>query len=222
MSSPGHPYCWSMGHDEEYEPHVLVYSAGEPVQPVHLLYEEFTETITSDPWTKPGAPEPLWLVLSFPRTALNLRVHEGGQTEQPGPGVKGMVSAIVSEPRTWSAPLTVTDQVPVRVSRQRLLTQLFTPDIRTVPENTPGGIAREVVRGAAPSARGAHNPIPSKTAAHPTIAPVVFRGRLTTPPFLVSFLRAGRGPQGCRESGSGSPSAPTSSAHPRASRAKVR
>ena len=75
--------------------------------------------------------------------------------------MKGMVPAIVSEPRTWSVPLTVTDQVPVRVFRQRLLTQLSTPDIRTVPEYAPGGIAREVVRGAAPSALGAHNPVPT-------------------------------------------------------------
>ena len=139
-----------------------------------MLYELFTYSNTVDPWTKPGAAEvsSRFAGLYRPRTALNVKVHERGEIE-PLPGWKGIVSASVSEPRSWSAALMVTDQVPVRVSKQRVVTQLFTPDILTVPEYTPGGIAG-TLRGPAASAVGAHTPIPTTIAMHPKSAPVTF------------------------------------------------
>jgi hypothetical protein len=124
---------------------------------------------------------------------LNVKVHERGEIVQPLPGWKGIVSASVSEPRNLSAALTVTDQVPVRVSSQRVVTQLFTPDILTVPEYTPGGIAG-ALRGPAASAVGAPTSIPTSIAMHPKSAPVTFRVRATTAPLLGTSVGGGTDP----------------------------
>ena len=72
------------------------------------------------------------------------------------------------------------------------MTQLFTPDIRTVPEYTR---AESPVRSslAARKRGGAHESQPQQDCHTPEIAPVVFGSCLTTSPIFASFPRDGHG-----------------------------